>query len=297
MKHSILLVCLVCLCLALNGLSAEPTRAQSDDEARIEALLSGMSVEARVGQLFIVGVYGTIINSTTESFLREIQPGGIAYFDSNGKDLCTAINTTELWQSFAARNGAGIPVLIGTDHEGGTVQRLTEGFSALPYGMALGAMPPDLVYKVGEKAAQELRAVGIHMNFAPVADVRLDPKITFMDRRVLSDDPLRAAAATAAYVRGLQGTNGSGVIATLKHFPGHGAAGDSHVFLPTVTTSRAEWDATERLTFEAGIAAGAEAVMVGHLIFPALEPAPNLPTSLSRTVVTGLLRDTLGFKG
>jgi beta-N-acetylhexosaminidase len=155
-------------------------------------------------------------------------------------------------------------------------------------------MPADDAYTVGAIAAEELRAVGITMNLAPVADVRSDPAKKFMEKRSFGPNPLSVGIGVSAYARGLQANN---VIAVLKHFPGHGAADDSHTVLPIVTATQEQLRQIELVPFQMGIAAGADAVMIGHLVVPAYETVPDWPASLSAIIVTDLLRQQLGFNG
>jgi beta-N-acetylhexosaminidase len=277
---------------ALLCLSLPPIHAQDEVEMHIEALLAQMPLEVRVGQLFMVSFFGEGLNETSTAFLRQMTPGGIGVFTSNGVSPAAVTRSTNAWQALAVQIGAKVPLLIATDQEGGTVQRLNDGFTAFPWGGALSAMPPENTAQVAAMTAAELRAVGINMNFAPVADLR-HAEGRFMEKRVWGHSAARVGAAIAAYVRGLQG---GGVVATLKHFPGHGAATDSHVALPTVSFTR-ERMAYELIPFRMGIAAGADVVMVAHLNVPSLDPAQDTPATLSKPIVSDLLRGELGFEG
>lgn len=270
-----------------------PTHAQSG-AAPVEELLKAMPLDQRIGQMFMVSIYGEGLNDTGRAFLKEMTPGAVAAFTSNGTGPARINATVNAWQEVAVQSGAKIPYIVAIDHEGGTVTRLTEGFTPIPWGAALGAMPPAQAQKVAQIAAQELRAVGISMDLAPVADVRSDPVVNFMERRAFGPDPERVSGAVAAYITGLQS---SGMISTLKHFPGHGTAGDSHLFLPRVASTREQIEIFDLPPFRAGIAAGASVVMVGHLNIPALESKPDIPATFSRAIVTDLLRGELGFTG
>jgi beta-N-acetylhexosaminidase len=286
----------VCVFTLVALLMALPQTYQAaDDTDRIAQLLANMTLEQRVGQLFMVSLYGANLNDSSRKFLREMAPGAVAAFTSNGTDPQTITATINAWQSTALEVAPNIPLIIAIDHEGGTVTRLKEGFTALPWGPALGAMPADAAGQVGAMAAAELRAVGITMNLAPVADIRAAGDApTFMEKRAFSPDPELVGSAVAGYIKGLQG---GGVIGTLKHFPGHGAATDSHIDLPLLTHTPDEINAIELAPFRAGIAAGADVVMMAHLHIPALDNTPGLPASLSRPIITGLLRETLGYQG
>jgi beta-N-acetylhexosaminidase len=148
---------------------------------------------------------------------------------------------------------------------------------------------------MGRITAIEGRAVGIHMNYAPVADVNINPDNPIINTRSFGEDPGSVGRLTRAFIRGSQE---NGMIATAKHFPGHGdTAQDSHLLLPTVTGDRARLDKVELYPFKIAIEGGVQAIMTAHLAVPALDPTPNMPATLSPAIMTGLLRKELGFKG
>ncbi|MBZ0275211.1 MAG: glycoside hydrolase family 3 protein, partial [Anaerolineae bacterium] len=154
---------------------------------------------------------------------------------------------------------------------------------------------PDLAYRVGAAMAAELRAVGITMNLAPVADLETNPRNPIIVRRSFGSDPALVDPILGAFVRGLQD---GGVMGAAKHFPGHGGSDtDSHTGLPVVTLSRETLENRELSPFRAAIESGVAGVMVAHIWFPALEPEENLPATLSRNIITGLLREEMGFEG
>ncbi len=259
----------------------------------VDAILKAMPLDQRVGQMFMVSFYGPALSQATEAFLREMTPGAVAMFSSNGTTPVQVTNSVNAWQSLAVQIGAKVPLIVAIDHEGGPVTRLTEGFTALPWGAALGAMPAGDARQVGQLAAEELRAVGINMNLAPVTDVRL-PDLPFIERRAFGADPETVGQAATAYLQGLQA---QGVIGAVKHFPGHGPAGDSHEFLPVITLDRRHIEAKELPPFKEAIQGGADVVMLGHLYYSALDSTPNRPASLSPVVINDLLRKRLGFQG
>jgi beta-N-acetylhexosaminidase len=273
--------------------STVTVHARPAQQAQVDSILREMPLDQRVGQLFMVSVYGQGLPDTSSTFLREMAPGAVALFTYNGATPREVTYTVNAWQTIATQIGSRIPLIVAIDQEGGPVTRLTTGFTQLPWGAALGAMPVADARKVGQLAAEELRAVGINMNLAPVVDVRT-PDGIFVERRTIGPDPRVVAEAGSAYVQGLQERR---VIAVLKHFPGHGPASDSHATLPTINFSRARVEAVELAPFRAGIQRGAEVVMVGHLAYPALDPTPDLPASLSPVIIGEVLRKELGFTG
>jgi beta-N-acetylhexosaminidase len=228
--------------------------------------------------------------------LETWQPGAVVLFGSNTDQSPQGIAAlTASYQATMAAAG-GVPLFVATDQEGGIVVRLQQGFTTWPVPMLLTATnDPELAYTVGQAVAAELRAVGINMNLAPIADLNTNLNNPIIGRRSPGADPELVATALTFYVRGLQA---GGVMATVKHFPGHGDTDqDSHTTLAVVPADRERLDAVELPPFVAAIREGyVGAVMVGHLWLPQLEPEP-LPATLSATIVTGLLRDDLGFTG
>ncbi|MEP7285961.1 MAG: glycoside hydrolase family 3 protein [Chloroflexota bacterium] len=280
--------------LLAGGQGAAITYANPSPDSQVNALMQNMTLDQRVGQLFMVSLYGEELSTTGQNFLRDMQPGAVAMFSYNGTSPQAINQTINAWQKVSTQTGAQIPLLVAIDQEGGTVIRLTDGFTQLPWGGALAAMPSDDAQTVGKIAGQELSAVGINMNLAPVVDVRTLPDNFFMERRMMGSDPAAIGAAASAYIKGMRE---NGVIGVLKHFPGHGAAGDSHTMLPVVNYDLDHVNTVELTPFRVGIENGAEAIMVGHLVYPALDPTPGLPASLSPKIVGDVLRKQLGFQG
>ena len=254
--------------------------------------LEGMSLEQRVGQMFMITLHGAGVTEVGAEFLRRWQPGALVLFTSNTGTPAAVTRLTNGYQQVMRDIGAP-PLFISIDQEGGLVQRLTEGFTVWPAPLVITAS--GMAETIGATVGTELAAVGINMNLAPVADLETNRANPIIRRRSFGTDPQLVGEATAAYA---QGSRGVGVLATLKHFPGHGDTDkDSHTELPIVTHDRARLDAVEIAAFRIAIEGGAEAVMLAHIWFPALEPEPELPASLSPRVVTGLLREELGFEG
>ncbi len=189
---------------------------------------------------------------------------------------------------------ATVPLLIGADFEHGVGMRIS-GATRFPRAMAFGAAgDPSLVRDAARIAGAEARALGVHVNFAPVADVNNNPRNPVINIRSFGEDPARVGTMVRAAVEGLQA---GGVVATLKHFPGHGdTAVDTHLGLATVPHDRARLDRVELAPFRDGIAAGAGGAMVAHVEMPALDATPG-PATFSAPIVSGLLRRDLGFQG
>lgn len=221
------------------------------------------------------------------STVRELQPGGIILM---GRNAGTPTEVRRLVRT--AQENLEIPALVGTDHEGGRVQRLRDGYTIVPPAREVGAGGAQNVGITAMNVAAELRASGINTNFAPVCDVPVHEDDTVIGHRAYSTDPIKAGLLAAEYVRGAQPT----ILCCAKHFPGHGGVGvDSHHGLPSFAGSREELE-FHLGPFRAAMAAGVGSVMVSHVAIPALDPT-GAPSSLSAPIITGLLREELGFRG
>lgn len=249
-----------------------------------------MELKKRIGQLFVIGYQGLNPSDEFLSFVEEWGIGGIIFFVRNigdPSDLPAVIRKL--------RRAAGTTQFTAIDQEGGLVLRILKGGSLFPGAMALSASDdPVLTRRVSAALAKEMRALGLNWNLAPVLDINHadNPGI---GARSFGDTPERVARFGLEAIRGFQE---GGVLACAKHFPGKGNARvDSHLSLPVIPSDRQHlWD-YELFPFRKAIEAGVDAIMTAHVFFPAIEPAPNLPGTLSHKVLTGLLRDELGFKG
>lgn len=297
---------------------AEATRREEEPPERdapveaapewVDAQLAAMSLEDKVGQLFMVYVHGESADSgqadavaanmerlgaaNGAAFVAAFKPGGIIYFDwSNGlsdPDQVAALSN-------GLQEASEIPLLIATDQEYGSVVRIGEPATQFPGAMPLGATrDAEAAQRAAEAAGAELRAMGLNLNFAPDADVNVDPANPVIGVRSFSSDPALVAELAAAQTLGYQA---GGIAVSAKHFPGHGDTGtDSHVGLPVITHSAEEWERIDAPPFIAAIGAGTDMVMSGHLQFPALDDSLK-PATLSAPILTGLLRERLGFDG
>ncbi len=251
-----------------------------------------MDTQDPIGQMFMVDFTGTTPTPEVEHLIVEEGVGGVILFDKNVAAPHQIAALTNALQALAARRG-GSPLLVSADQEGGPVARLREGATRFPSAMAFGAAGSEaLVASAAGITARELRAVGVRMNLAPVLDVNNNPANPVIGIRSFGESPALVARLGAAAVRALQA---AGVVATGKHFPGHGdTAQDSHTTLPTVPHGRERIESVELVPFRAAIRAGVGAVLTAHVVFPALDP--DQPATLSRAVLT-MLREHLGFTG
>jgi len=245
----------------------------------------------------VIGFDGITVDAELRRLISEYHIGGVILFARNVQSPQQVAALTKELQKTALENGSP-GLFIAVDQEGGRVARLTEdkGFTEFPSAMAIGATAdPENAYRMASAMAAEMRAVGINVDFAPDLDVNNNPSNPVIGTRSFSSDPNKVAAFGAAFGRGLQE---NGILAFGKHFPGHGDTGtDSHIALPIVPHDRARLNRIEFLPFKAAIAENIAGIMSAHVTFPAIDSNPGLPATLSRSVLTGLLRDELGFQG
>ncbi len=256
-----------------------------------------MSLEEKVGQLFTVYFEGPRVSDDLRSMIADYHIGGVVYYGVSGNvenPTQVAALSREI-QKAAAGTPRGVGLFVSIDQEGGPVARLRQGVTLFPSNMAVAATgKPKNARIAAGITARELSALGINVNFAPVADVNVNPANPIIGIRSYGQDPARVAAFVAAAVRGYAT---GGMLCTPKHFPGHGdTAVDSHLGLPVVTHDAATFARVDLPPFTAAIAAGARAVMTAHVELPAVDPT-NTPSTLSRPVLIGLLREKMGFGG
>lgn len=257
-------------------------------------LIDQMTLTRKVAQMFMVTLHGSVLTEDGAAFLREYQPGLVVLFTSNAGTPDAVTRLTNRYQQTIIDAG-GVPLLIAVDQEGGVVTRLPDGFTMFPTPLLITAAGTELAYETGRATAEELAAVGINMNLAPVADLETNRDNPIITRRSFGSDPVLVGEAVAAYIEGTQALN---VLATAKHFPGHGETSeDSHGTLPLLDLSRERLETVELVPFQHAIDADVAAVMVAHIDYSALDSVSNLPSSLSPEIVTGLLRERMGFDG
>jgi beta-N-acetylhexosaminidase len=283
--HRLLIVTLLAAC---GGRATAPRAPQP---AAIDPFLAKLTTRQKIAQLVVPWLGGNYMALDDSAFqiatrwVDSLEVGGIVISVGSPYDIAAKLNTLQ--------RRSKLPLLISADLEWGAAMRVV-GATAFPYIMATGATGDERdAYTIGRIAALEGRAVGIHVNFAPDADVNNNPLNPIINTRSFGEDPRAVARLVRAYVRGLQD---NGMLATLKHFPGHGDTdADSHLGLPTIRANYARLDSVELVPFRAGIDAGAQVVMSAHIAFPAL--TGETPATLSAAMLTGVLRDSLKFKG
>jgi beta-N-acetylhexosaminidase len=256
-----------------------------------------LSLEQKVGQRILLAFEGKQeLSREVREAIPKYKPAGVTLFRSlNISQPQQVKQLTELLQD-AARRAELARLLIAVDQEGGQLMAIGEGTTALPGNMALGAIgSADLAWRAGSVLGLELAAMGINVNYAPCVDVNNNPKNPVIGLRSFGEDPQAVSNLAAAMVGGIQS---AGVAATAKHFPGHGdTTGDSHEGLPRVMHGLDRLLEVEFPPFESAIKAGTKLIMTAHLALPSLDGPEAPPATLSRAVLTGLLRRRLGFEG
>ncbi len=272
-----------------------PTPSPSPTPAAdpIGALISQMSDKQLIGQMVIMGFEGTQdMDTDSISLMQEYSVGGVLLF---GWNTDTFDQTAALIANVNSRNPGPVPLLVGIDLEGGSVTRFIGQWDpALYSAQRLGNKnDPALVYDQYKRIGDQLKAIGININFAPVLDISHDPAASFLGKRMFGSDPNAVAALVPQAVRGL---HDAGVASLGKHFPGHGdTAMDSHETLPVINSTPEEMQSFSLVPFQAAISEGVDAMLIAHLSYPNID-AENI-TSLSPAVITSLLREQMGFTG
>jgi beta-N-acetylhexosaminidase len=262
---------------------------------QVAAIVTSMTLPQKVGQLLVPTVPGLSAADGGAALVRRYHVGGVIYFGQNIRDAAQVAALSAGLQEAARRQRPHLPLLIGTDQEGGIVSRLAGVTTVFPGQMAAGATrDPDLIRAQDQATGAAMRALGINLDYAPVADVNVDPANPVIGIRSFGANPTLVASMTAAAVDGF---HRAGEVTVAKHFPGHGDTGvDSHTGLPVIHHTLRQWWKLDAPPFQAAIRAGVDEIMIGHIEVPALDDSGQ-PASLSHKIVTSLLRDRLGYQG
>jgi beta-N-acetylhexosaminidase len=262
----------------------------------VESLMARMTVEQKVGQLFMIYPRRPTFDAEVERIIIEDHLGGLILFAPNVEDPAQLAELANRAQSVATTSDAGIPLLIAADQEGGRISRLWDGFTQFPGNMAIGAThDPENARRMARAIAREMQAVGINMNLSPVLDVNSNPLNPIIGTRSFGDSPEMVVQMGLPMIETYRE---QGIVATAKHFPGHGGTEeDSHRKLPAVSHPLDHLWAVELVPFQAAIDAGVDVIMTAHVSFPAIDPTPDLPATLSPLVLQDLLRGQMGFDG
>jgi beta-N-acetylhexosaminidase len=254
-----------------------------------------LTLEQKVGQLFMVGFPGTRVTTEVRYLFRDLCFGGVILFKRNLNDVDQTRALIRELQDFALE-ATGLPLFVAIDEEGGPIVRLPKGSPIFPGPMALAATKSITnVRAIARATARELKSLGFNLDFAPIMDVASEPRNPAIGVRSFGEDPDLVSQYGSAYIQALQT---QGIMATAKHFPGLGAcAKDPHLTLPMVFQDRDHLERIDFPPFRAAVSSRVSWVMVSNACYPVLEREPGLPACLSRSIVSGLLRKELGFNG
>jgi beta-N-acetylhexosaminidase len=272
--------------------------AQSGSEkhaARVAALMQRMTLEQKVGQLFLVFFVGQTLTPSLQRSIDDYHVGGVVLFQGNIASAGQTASLINAAQQRAISSSTGIPLFVGTDQEGGLIARMPQPGPTFPSQMALGAAGDgDLAARVAQAQAKMLRALGFNMNLAPVLDVNDNADNPIIGTRSFSSNPALVGKLGA---RMLETYRANGILAVAKHFPGHGNTSvDSHSALPVVKRDAQGVESIELAPFKSAVDANADAFMTAHIAFPALDKS-GLPATLSPTILQEILRKRFGFGG
>jgi len=256
----------------------------------VDSVFKKLSKKQKIAQMFFVRAHTNFSKAYMDSVgnvIKKEKIGGLVFFQG-GPGRQAAL--TNKYQKLAR-----VPLLITSDGEWGLGMRLDSVIS-YPYQMSLGAIQnKELIYKMGLEVAKDFRRIGMHMNLAPVVDVNNNAKNPVINYRSFGENKYNVAEKAGAYLKGMQD---GGLLVSIKHFPGHGDTDvDSHYDLPQLKFTKERLDSLEIYPFKQLINEGAAGVMIAHMNIPALDATPNMPSTLSKPIVTGILKEQLGFKG
>ncbi len=299
MKKSFAAFCLLLssFCIANAQIITSPNFLNKNKQW-VDSVFATLTPDERIAQLIMVAAVSDVKRAlidpkisnpaAVEKLIRENKVGGVVFFQGGPVPQAQLTNH---FQSISK-----VPLLIAMDAEFGLAMRI-DSTVRYPYQMTLGAVQGnnDLIYEMGAQLARQMRRLGMHVNFAPVADVNNNPNNPVISFRSFGENKYKVADKAVAYMRGMQD---GGLLTSAKHFPGHGDTGtDSHYDLPLISHDATRIDSLELYPFKALINAGLSGMMIAHLSIPALDKTANLPSTLSKPIISDLLRNQLGFEG
>ncbi|WP_395625884.1 glycoside hydrolase family 3 protein [Daejeonella sp.] len=287
------IVLVIAFLIPLTGFAQSPKSfigGMDEPNAWVDSVFKKLSKRDRIAQMFMVRAHtdkGQAFEDSIAKVIKKERIGGLVFFQ--GGPVRQALLTNR-YQSISK-----VPLMLAMDGEWGLGMRLDSTVS-FPYQLTLGAIQDNtLIYEMGRQVALDFKRIGMHVNFAPVADINNNPKNPVIGFRSFGDNKFKVAEKVTAYMKGLQDNQ---VIVSVKHFPGHGDTDvDSHYDLPKLPFTKARLDSIELYPFKELIKEGASGMMVAHMNIPALDNTPNLPSTLSKPIITTLLKEELGFKG
>jgi beta-N-acetylhexosaminidase len=274
-----------------EGARPSPMRSKAPEDP-LNGQIDNMTLSEKAGQLVIVGMDGYDINENTRLLVEEKKVGGFVLFGKNIESSEQLLGLINALKSLNSKNK--VPIFAAVDEEGGSVSRMPGEFEKLPANREIGELNNTaLCFEIGKLLADEIKAFGYNMNFAPVLDINSNPQNTVIGNRAFGDD---AEIVRRLGVSTMKGIKSGGVISVVKHFPGHGdTLADSHAGLPIVNHNMDRLNAVELVPFKDAVRQGADAVMVAHILMNKIDG--ENPATMSGAVVTGILRRQMGFEG
>lgn len=288
------IIILIILCISVYTLYIFPKTEEQKLMQQIEDTLNQLSLEEKIAQMIIISDNNTTMTEPLKTKLETYQPGGFIFFKNNFTNLEDSLQLIE-----NIKNTARIPMFLSIDQEGGRVQRITSDvdlkITDIPPMSEVGNKNSEqLAFQIGNLIAEELRVFQLNMNFAPVLDIFSNPQNKVIYNRSFGNNSKIVSSMGIAVAKGMKE---KGIIPVYKHFPGHGDTSvDSHLDLPILTKTKQELKDLELIPFENAIADGADIIMIGHLAVPEITNS-NIPASLSSELITGLLKEEMGFDG
>ncbi len=288
--RSLFSISLIVASLSLTAQPKEPPFLRYLNHPWVDSVMKGLTLEQRIAQcIWIAGYSNRDVAHEVEltEIIEKYGIGGIVFFQGTPEKQA---ELTNYYQGIS-----GVPLFIAMDAEWGLGMRL-DNVDKFPFQMTLGATGNDLlIYRMGEAVARQMKRMGVHVNLAPVADINNNPLNPVINYRSFGEEKVNVTSKSMMYMKGMQD---NGVLACIKHFPGHGdTKTDSHLDLPVITHSMTRLESVELFPFLSLINEGAGGIMTAHLNLPALDPRPGLPSSLSRPIVTDLLKTRMNFRG
>lgn len=268
------------------------SKEEIEDKDNIQETIDKMTIEEKIGQLMIIGINGLTIDDHTKEMIEKYHIGGFILFKYNISDENQAL---ELLNSLKKTNSANsIPLFLSIDEEGGRVSRLPNSFLKLPGAKKIGDInDKDISLEYGKIIGKRLQSLGFNMNFGPVLDVNSNPKNPVIGDRAFGSTVERVVDNG---IQVMKGTRTEKIISIVKHFPGHGDTNmDSHIDLPVIDKDLEEMEQLELVPFKESLKESVDGIMIGHILFPKLDS--QCPATLSREVITGLLREKLAYEG
>ncbi len=293
MKKLLFLGFVILFCFPVISQERNPLIVKEDFQNQkkwVDSIYENMTIQEKFGQLFMVDVFSSDPKAKVDKIkdlISNYHIGGVIF--SKGGPVRQARMNNEF------QDLAKVPLMIGMDAEWGLAMRLDSTY-AFPWNMTLGAITNNkIVERIGKRIGEQSKRLGVHINFAPVVDINTNPKNPIIGNRSFGEDKENVTEKALAFMKGMQS---AGIIGSAKHFPGHGDTDkDSHKTLPTLDFARERLDTLELYPYKRLINEGLNSVMVAHLNVPSLEPQLNYPSSLSSKIVTGLLKEEMGFNG